>query len=188
MFTFIVLPQGLEMIPHPVSLSWLWVDQSKFYPVSLNAKRRAASTIFNDFVMSRSGFEPVTARSSELTLYRLSYQGRSICTYFFCSEYAMGSYVQCLAFSSCTQTFETWPEWKIRPVVFLSTKLLISIKTTFVSLCSIWPSTCKPIFKPTFCGVTFSTPPLLLVPEEYYCGMPFLDIFSLFYNNFLRWT
>ena len=82
MLTFIVLPhwsimsQILDMIPHPVTLSWHWVDQSKLYPVNLSAKRGAASTIFNDFGMSRPGIEPVTSRSPERTLYQLSYRGR----------------------------------------------------------------------------------------------------------------
>ena len=46
--TFIVLshwsimPQTLDMIPHPVTLSWRWVDQSWLYPVSLSAKRVAS--------------------------------------------------------------------------------------------------------------------------------------------------
>ena len=44
--------------------------------MSLNAKRGAASTIFNDFAMSRPGIEPVTSRSLERTLYLLSYRGR----------------------------------------------------------------------------------------------------------------
>ena len=38
--------------------------------------RGAASTIFNDFGMSRPGIEPVTSRSPERTLYQLSYRGR----------------------------------------------------------------------------------------------------------------
>ena len=46
------------------------------YPVSLSAKRGAASTIFNDFGMSRAGIETVTSRSLERTLYVLSYRGR----------------------------------------------------------------------------------------------------------------
>ena len=46
-------------------------------PVNLSAKRGAASTIFNDFGMSRPGIEPVTSRSPERTLYQLSYRGRS---------------------------------------------------------------------------------------------------------------
>ena len=76
--TFIVLPhwsimsQTLDMIPHPVTLSWHWVDQS----VSLSAKRGAAITIFYDFGMSRPGIESVTSRSPERTLYQLSYRGR----------------------------------------------------------------------------------------------------------------
>ena len=48
----------------PVTLSWHWVDQSWLYPVSLSAKRGAASTIFKD----------VTSRSPEWTLYWLSYR------------------------------------------------------------------------------------------------------------------
>ena len=73
MLTFIVLPhwsimsQTLDMIPHPVTLSWHWVDQSQLYPVSLSAKRGAASNIFYDFGMSRPGIEPVTSRSPERT-------------------------------------------------------------------------------------------------------------------------
>ena len=51
------MSQTLDMIPHPVTLSWYWVDQSWLYPVSLSAKRGAASTIFNDFGMSRPGIE-----------------------------------------------------------------------------------------------------------------------------------
>ena len=52
MLIFVVLPhwnimsQTLDMIPHPVTISWHWVDQSKLYPGSLSAKRGAASTIF----------------------------------------------------------------------------------------------------------------------------------------------
>ena len=45
-------------------------------PLSLTAKRGAASTIFNDFGMSRPGIKPVTARSPEWILYQLSYRGR----------------------------------------------------------------------------------------------------------------
>ena len=67
------MSQTLDMIPHPVTLSW---HQSKLYPVSLSAKRGAASTIFYDFGMSRPGIEPVTSRSPERTLYQLSYRGR----------------------------------------------------------------------------------------------------------------
>ena len=69
MLTFIVLPhwsimpQTLDMIPHPVTLSWHWVDHSQLYPISLSAKQGAASTIFNDFGMSRPEIEPVTSRS-----------------------------------------------------------------------------------------------------------------------------
>ena len=52
--------QTLDMISHPVTLSWHQVDQSLRYPVSLNAKQGAASTIFNDFGMLRPGIEPMT--------------------------------------------------------------------------------------------------------------------------------
>ena len=82
MLTFIVLlhwsimSQTLDMIPHPVTLSWHWVDQSQLYPVNLSAKRGAASTIFNDFGMSQPGIEPVTSHSPERTLYQLGYRGR----------------------------------------------------------------------------------------------------------------
>ena len=75
MLTFIVLPhwsimpQTLDMIPHPVTLSWHWVDRSQLYPVRLSAKRGTASTTFNDFGMSRPGIECVT-------LYLLSNRGR----------------------------------------------------------------------------------------------------------------
>ena len=44
--------------------------------IYLSAKRGPASTIFNDFGMSRPGIEPVTSRSPERTLYQLSYRGR----------------------------------------------------------------------------------------------------------------
>ena len=71
-----ITTQTLDMIPHPVTLSWHWVDQSQLYPVNLSAKRGAASTIFNDFGMSRPGIEPRTSRSPEQTLYLLSYRGR----------------------------------------------------------------------------------------------------------------
>ena len=47
-------------------------------PRKSEAKREAASTIFNDFGMSRPGIEPVTSRSPERTLYQLSYRGRYI--------------------------------------------------------------------------------------------------------------
>ena len=69
MLTFIVLPhwsimpQTLDIMPHPVTLSWHWVVQSKLYSDRLSAKRGAASTIFNDFDMSWPGIEPVTSRS-----------------------------------------------------------------------------------------------------------------------------
>ena len=62
--TFIVLPhwsimsQTLGMIPHPVTLSWHWVDQSWLYPVSLSAKRGAASTIFTTLVCRGPGSNP----------------------------------------------------------------------------------------------------------------------------------
>ena len=62
-----IMPQTLDMIPHPITLSWHWIDQSY---------RGAASTIINDFGMSRPWVEPVTSRSTEQTLYRLSYRGR----------------------------------------------------------------------------------------------------------------
>ena len=62
-----IMSQTLDMIPHPVTLSWHWVDQFQLYPVSLSAKRGAASTIFYDFGMSRPGIEPVTSRSPERT-------------------------------------------------------------------------------------------------------------------------
>ena len=84
MLTFIVLLHGsimsqtLDMIPHPVTLSWHWVDQSYLYLVSLSAKQRAASTIFYDSGMSRPGIEPRTSCSPERTLYQLSYRGQSI--------------------------------------------------------------------------------------------------------------
>ena len=61
MLTFIVLPhwsimpQTLDMIPHPVTLSWHWVDQSYLYTVSLRAKRRAASTILMTLVCRSPG-------------------------------------------------------------------------------------------------------------------------------------
>ena len=54
-----IMPQTLDMMQHPLTLSWHWVDQSKLYPTSLSAKRGTASTIFNDFGMSRPGIEPV---------------------------------------------------------------------------------------------------------------------------------
>ena len=38
--------QTLNMIPHPGTLSWQWVDKSLLYPISLSAKRGAAVTIF----------------------------------------------------------------------------------------------------------------------------------------------
>ena len=45
-------------------------------PVNPSAKRGAASTIFNDFVMWRPGIEPMTSHSTERTLYQMSYRGR----------------------------------------------------------------------------------------------------------------
>ena len=74
MLTFIVLPhwsimpQTLDMIPHPVTLSWHWVDQFLLYPVSLSAKRGAASTIFNNLGMSWPEIEPVTSHQLTETL------------------------------------------------------------------------------------------------------------------------
>ena len=82
MLTFIVLrywsimPQTLDMIPHPVTLSWHCLDQSYLFHVSLSAKREAASTIFKDFGISWPGIEPVNSWFPERTLYRLSYRGR----------------------------------------------------------------------------------------------------------------
>ena len=61
--------QTLDMIPHPVTLSWPWVDQSYLYPVSLNTKRGAASTFVNDFGMSRPGIVTMTTRSPKQTLW-----------------------------------------------------------------------------------------------------------------------
>ena len=43
------MPETLDMIPHPVTLSGHWVGQS--YPVSVSAKRWATSTILNEFGM-----------------------------------------------------------------------------------------------------------------------------------------
>ena len=43
--------------------------------MSMSVKREADDTIFNNFGMSRPGIEPVTSRSPERTLYRLSYRG-----------------------------------------------------------------------------------------------------------------
>ena len=71
-----IMPQALDTIPHPVTLSWHCLDQSQLFPVSLSARRGAASTIFKDLGMSRSGIEPVTPSFPERTLYRLSYRGR----------------------------------------------------------------------------------------------------------------
>ena len=68
LLTFIVLPhwsimpQTLDMKPHPVTLSWHRVDQSLLYPIRLSAKSGAASTSFNDFGMSCPGIQPVTSR------------------------------------------------------------------------------------------------------------------------------
>ena len=72
-----IMPQTFDMTPHPVTLSWHWV-----VPVSLSAKRGAASTTFNDFVMSRPGIECVTSRSPKRTLHQLSYRDwlKVICT------------------------------------------------------------------------------------------------------------
>ena len=62
------MPQTLDMIPHQVTLSLHRVDQSyDLYPVRLSAKRGAASTIFNDFGMSRPGIEPVNSCPPERT-------------------------------------------------------------------------------------------------------------------------
>ena len=80
--TFIVLPhwsimpQTLDMIPHPVTLSWHWVNQTYLYLVSLSAKQGAASTIFNVLGMSRPGIKPVTFCFLKRTLYLHSYRGR----------------------------------------------------------------------------------------------------------------
>ena len=68
------MSQAVVIIPHPVISYWHWVDQ--LYPVSRSAKRGAASIIFNDFGMSRSGIEHMTAHSLERTLYLMSYQRR----------------------------------------------------------------------------------------------------------------
>ena len=72
MLTFIVLPHWsiMSQTLDPVTLSWHWVDQSKLYPLSLSAKRGAASTIFYDPGMSWPGIEPVTSCSPEQTLYQ----------------------------------------------------------------------------------------------------------------------
>ena len=85
MLTFIVLPHWsimsdatFDMIPHPVTLSWHWVNQSLLYPVSLSDKQDVANAIFNDFGMLRSGMQPVTFCSPEWTFYRMSYWGRYI--------------------------------------------------------------------------------------------------------------
>ena len=100
MLTFIVLPhwsimpQTLDMIPHPVTLSRHWVGQS--YPVSVSAKRWATSTIFNEFGMLRPGIEPVTSRSPKRTLYHLSYRGRYL---FVCLCWGLTS--QSTIFQSC---------------------------------------------------------------------------------------
>ena len=50
-------------------------------PVSLSAKRGAASTIFNDFGMLQPRIEHMTFRSPkrEWTLYQLCYQARLVC-------------------------------------------------------------------------------------------------------------
>ena len=61
MLTFIVLPhwsimlQTLDMIPHPVTLFWHWVDQSWLYPVSLSAKWGTASIILMTLVCRGPG-------------------------------------------------------------------------------------------------------------------------------------
>ena len=53
-------------------------DTESTSPSSLNlsAKQGTASTIFNDFGMSRPRIEPRTSRSLEQTLYLLSYRGQ----------------------------------------------------------------------------------------------------------------
>ena len=68
-----IMPKTLDMISHPVTLSYTGsITQSLRYPCP-NAY--LCSTIFNDFGMSQPGIEPVTSRSPELTFYRLSYRG-----------------------------------------------------------------------------------------------------------------
>ena len=79
--TFIVLPhwsmhQTLDMIQHLITWFWHWVDQYKLYPVSLSARRSAASTIFYDFDMLRPGSELVTSHSPKQTLYRATGAGK----------------------------------------------------------------------------------------------------------------
>ena len=68
--------QTLDMIQHLITLSWHWVDQYKFYPVSLSARRSASSTIFYDFVMSRPRSELVTSHSPKQALYRATGAGK----------------------------------------------------------------------------------------------------------------
>ena len=76
--TEVTWPNTLDMILHQVTLSRHWVDQFLLYPVNLSAKRGAASTISNDFGMSRPGIESMTSRYPERTLYLLSYRDRFI--------------------------------------------------------------------------------------------------------------
>ena len=67
-----IMPQTLD-IPHPVTLSWPVLA----LPLSLSAKRGAASTIFNEFGMLRPGIKTMTSCSQEeQSLYLLSYRGR----------------------------------------------------------------------------------------------------------------
>ena len=61
--------QTLDMIQHLITLSW-------HYPVSLSARRSAASTIVYDFDMSRPGSELLTSHSPKQTLYRATGAGK----------------------------------------------------------------------------------------------------------------
>ena len=47
-----------DMISHPVTLSWHWVDQSQLYSVSLSAKRGAAGVISTTLVRRGPGSNP----------------------------------------------------------------------------------------------------------------------------------
>ena len=68
--------QTLDMIQHLITWSGHWVDQYYLYPVSLSARRSAASTIFYDFDMSRPASELVTSHSPKQTLYRVPGAGK----------------------------------------------------------------------------------------------------------------
>ena len=100
-------------------------------PLSLSAKREAASTIFNDYGMSQPGIEPVTSRSPKWTLYQLSYRVRSL--------YRNGGRS---VYGNDSKVWQVWPGSTLFAIVAASLDVLLYGEATLSKMYTKWARSC----------------------------------------------